>query len=136
MILKEHSIQGVFNNQNKNLVFLVYGPNEGLVRNIIQSLSSIFKNDESADEVALSAKNLEEEPNKIMDEIQTFSMFSTKKIIHVDAIKDKHSSIIEDIQKMEFENVLLILKSDNLTKSSKLRKLFDSSKNKNFSTLL
>ena len=129
MILKEHSIQGVFNNQNKNLIFLVYGPNEGLVRNIIQSLSSIFKNDESADEVALSAKNLEEEPNKIMDEIQTFSMFSTKKIIHVDAIKDKHSSIIEDIQKMEFENVLLILKSDNLTKSSKLRKLFDSSKN-------
>ena len=129
MILKEHSIQSVFNNQTKNLIFLVYGPNEGLVRNIIQSLSSMFKNNESADEVVLSPKTLEEEPNKIVDEIQTLSMFSAKKIIHVDAIKDKHSSIIEDIQNIEFENAILILKSDNLTKSSKLRKLFDSSKN-------
>ena len=129
MILKEHNIKSVFNNQNKNLIFLVYGPNEGLVRNVIQSVSSIFKNNESADEVVLSAKTLDEEPNQIMDEIQTFSMFSSKKIIHVDAIKDKHSSIIEEMQNVEFDNVVLILKSDNLTKSSKLRKLFDSSKN-------
>ena len=43
-----------------------------------------------------------------MDEIQTFSMFSNKKIIHVDAIKDKHSSIIENMQDVEFENVILI----------------------------
>ena len=128
MILKEHNIQNVFNNQTKNLIFLVYGPNEGLVRNISQSLSSIFKNGESADEVVLSAKTLEDEPNKIMDEIQTFSMFSSKKIIHVDSIKDKHSDIMGAIANVEFENVILILKSDNLTKSSKLRKLFDSSK--------
>ena len=37
-----------------------------------------------------------------MDEIQTFSMFNTK-IILVDAIKDKHSSIIEGLQNVEFE---------------------------------
>ena len=129
MILKESNIKSIFDNQNKNLIFLVYGPNEGLVRNIIQSLSSIFKNNESADEVALSAKTIDEDPNKIMDEIQTFSMFSNKKIINIDGIKDRHSSIIEDVQNVEFENVILILKSDNLTKSSKLRKLFDSSKN-------
>tara|TARA_B100000686_G_scaffold272127_1_gene289113 strand:+ start:1337 stop:2362 length:1026 start_codon:yes stop_codon:yes gene_type:complete len=129
MILKESNIKSIFDNQNKNLIFLVYGPNEGLVRNIIQSLSSIFKTNESADEVALSAKTIDEDPNKIMDEIQTFSMFSNKKIINIDGIKDRHSSIIEDVQNVEFENVILILKSDNLTKSSKLRKLFDSSKN-------
>ena len=128
MILKEHNIKSVFSNQNKNLIFLVYGPNEGLVRNIIQSLSSIFKNNDSADEIVLSAKALDEDPNQIIDEIKTFSMFSTKKIIHVDTIKDKHSGIIEDVQNVEFENVILILKSENLTKSSKLRKLFDSSK--------
>tara|TARA_B100001250_G_scaffold394123_1_gene397610 strand:- start:2166 stop:3191 length:1026 start_codon:yes stop_codon:yes gene_type:complete len=128
VILKEHNIKGVFNNHNKNLIFLVYGPNEGLVRNIIQSLSSIFKNNDPADEVVLSAKTLDEEPNKLIDEIQTFSMFSSKKIIHVDAIKDKHSSIIEEIKNIEFKDALLILKSDNLAKTSKLRKLFDSSK--------
>ncbi len=129
MILKEQNIKSVFNNSYKNLIFLVYGPNEGLVRNIIQSLSSIFKNNEQVDEVVLSAKNLDEEPSQIINEIQTFSMFSAKKIIYIDAIKDKHSSIIEDIKNIEFNNAILILKSDNLTKSSKLRKLFDSSKN-------
>tara|TARA_B100000029_G_scaffold300120_1_gene293081 strand:- start:3 stop:1028 length:1026 start_codon:yes stop_codon:yes gene_type:complete len=129
MILKEHNIKSAFNHQNKNLIFLVYGPNEGLVRNIIQSLSLIFKNNESTDEVTLYGKTLDEEPNKLMDEIQTVSMFSSNKIIQVDAIKDKHSKIIEDLENIEFQNVMLILKSDNLTKSSKLRKLFDSSKN-------
>ena len=127
MILKEHSIKSVFNNQNKNLIFLVYGPNEGLIRNTIQSLSTIFKDDDSTGEVFLTAKNLDEEPNKIMDEIQTFSLFSNKKIIYVDTIKDKHSNIIENLQDIEFENTILLLKSDNLAKSSKLRKIFDSS---------
>ena len=128
MILKESTIKDIFANKNKNLIFLVYGPNEGLVRNIIQTLSTTFKNNDSVDEVLISAKNLDEEPNKIMEEIQTFSMFNTKKIILVDTIKDKHSSIIDGLQNHEFENTILILKSDNLTKSSKLRKLFDASK--------
>ena len=128
MILKESTIKDIFANKNRNLIFLVYGPNEGLVRNIIQTLSTTFKNNDAADEVLISAKNLDEEPNKIMEEIQTFSMFNTKKIILVDTIKDKHSSIIDGLQNHEFENTILILKSDNLTKSSKLRKLFDASK--------
>ena len=128
MIVKEKNIKSFFDHQHKNLIFLVYGPNEGLVRNIVRSLSSIFKNNESADEIVLTAKIIDEEPNKLMDEIQTFSMFSNKKIICIDMIKDKHSKIIEDIQNVEFKNVILILKSDNLTKSSKLRKIFDSSK--------
>ena len=128
MILKENIIKDILSNKNKNLIFLVYGPNEGLVRNIIQTLSTMFKNNDSADEVLISAKNLDEDPNKIMEEIQTFSMFNTKKIILVDTIKDKHSSIIDGLQNHEFENTILILKSDNLTKSSKLRKLFDASK--------
>ena len=81
MILKENIIKDILSNKNKNLIFLVYGPNEGLVRNIIQTLSTMFKNNDSADEVLISAKNLDEDPNKIMEEIQTFSMFNTKKII-------------------------------------------------------
>ncbi len=129
MIIKENSIKSVFNNQNKNLIFLVYGPNEGLIRSIIQSLSTIFKDNESADEVVISGKNLDEEPSRLMNEIQTFSMFSNKKIVYVDMIKDKHSSIIDDLRHLRFENTILILKSDNLSKSSKLRKLFDTSKN-------
>jgi len=129
MIVKENDIKSIFNSQHKNLIFLVYGPNEGMIRNIVKSLSSIFQNNESADEIILTAKTIDEEPNKLMDEIQTFSMFSNKKIIKIDMIKDKHSKIIEDVQNIEFNDVLLILKSDNLPKSSKLRKIFDSSKN-------
>jgi len=129
MIIKENNIKSIFDSQHKNLIFLVYGPNEGMIRNIVKSLSSIFQNNESSDEIMLSAKTIDEEPNKLMDEIQTFSMFSNKKIIKIDMIKDKHSKIIEDMQNVEFKDVLLILKSDNLPKSSKLRKIFDSSKN-------
>ena len=129
MILKEYNIKTTINNQNKNLIFLVYGPNEGLNRNIIQSIRSEFTSNDSAEQIDIAAKTLDEEPNKLVDEIKTFSMFNDKKIISVDSIKDKHSIIIENIIDIEFENTILILKADNLTKSSKLRKLFDSSKN-------
>ena len=129
MILKEHEIKGVFNDQNTNMIFLVYGPNEGLIRNIVQKLSVFFRGNETAEEIILSATSIDEEPNKLMDEIQTFSMFSNKKIIHIDMIKDKNTGIVEDLQKVDFENVIIILKSDNLVKSSKLRKIFDASKN-------
>ena len=104
MIVKEKNIKSFFDHQHKNLIFLVYGPNEGLVRNIVRSLSSIFKNNESADEIVLTAKIIDEEPNKLMDEIQTFSMFSNKKIFAKEGLKI-----------CLFDN---IIKGDNLLKST------------------
>ena len=68
MILKEHEIKGVFNDQNTNMIFLVYGPNEGLIRNIVQKISVFFRGNETAEEITLSATSIDEERNKLMDE--------------------------------------------------------------------
>ena len=70
MILKEREIKSVFNDQNTNMIFLVYGPNEGLIRDIVQKLSVFFRGNETAEEIILSATSIDEEPSKLMDEIQ------------------------------------------------------------------
>lgn len=128
MIFKEHQIKSVFQQKDVCRIFLFYGPNEGLIRENIKKLTKTFKNGEEAEEIQLFEKSLNDEPNKILEEINTISMFHNKKIVFVEYLKDKQSHIIEELKDLKQENVLIILKSDNLSKSSKLRKLFESSK--------
>jgi len=127
MIFKDFKIKDIFGVNKKNPVILVYGPNEGLVRDNVNKLCFHFKKHDEAEEITLTEKNLDDEPNKIFDEIDTISMFNNKKIIFIESLKDKHVPLIEKLFESILENILVILKSDSLGKSSKLRKLFDTS---------
>ena len=44
MIIKENNIKSIFDSQHKNLIFLVYGPNEGMIRKIINLSNIICRN--------------------------------------------------------------------------------------------
>ena len=47
-------------------------------------------------------------------------MFSEQKIIYLENLKDKHLQYFES-EKLENDKILVIMKSDNLTKNSKIR---------------
>ena len=92
-------------------------------------ICSSFKENLETDEITINGKALDENYSLIDEEIRSFSMFSEKKIIHLENLKEKHLQYFEN-QEIENNKTLVIIKSDNLNKSSKIRNFFEKEKNK------
>ena len=128
MIIKDYQL---INSINSDLFqsFLIYGPNEGLVRENVEIIYKNFAKDVDCEKVSINGKQLDESDTILNDEISTISLFSKKKFVILNSIKEKHLSIIEDALSLNFKNTCMVLKQDNLTKSSSIRKLYENSKN-------
>ena len=127
MIVKENQLLNQFDGTNINYQpILLYGPNEGLIRENLDKIKKIFKKN-NAEEISFTGKLIDEQPEIFNDEIKTVSMFNDKKIIFIEQAIDKNISLFED----NFENlpdqILIIVIANNLSKSSKIRKFFESS---------
>ena len=109
--------------------FLLYGPNEGLIRENIDVIYKRFSREANCEKINVNGKQLDESVSILNDEISTISLFNEKKFIILDSAKEKHVSIIEDALSLDFKNTCMVVKQDNLTKSSKIRKLYETSKN-------
>ena len=132
MIIKEYQLNEVIKKGSYPPFLLVFGPNEGLIRDDILKICSSFKEDLETDQITINGKALDENYSLIDEEIRSFSMFSEKKIIHLENLKDKHLQYFES-QEIENAKILLIIKSDNLSKSSKIRNFFE--KHKKYATI-
>ena len=128
MIIKDYQL---INSINSELFqsFLIYGPNEGLIRENIDIVFKNFTKGADCEKINIVGKQLDESISILNDEISTISLFSEKKFIILDSPKEKHVSIIEDSLSLDFKNTCMVVKQDNLTKSSNIRKLYETSKN-------
>ena len=128
MIIKDYQL---INSINSELFqsFLIYGPNEGLIRENIDIVFKNFAKGADCEKINIVGKQLDESISILNDEISTISLFSEKKFIILDSPKEKHVSIIEDALILDFKNTCMVVKQDNLMKSSKIRKLYETSKN-------
>ena len=127
MIIKEFNLLGSIK-KDEFQSFLIYGPNEGLVKEIIENIYKEFSDNETCEKINLHGKQLDEDVSVLNNEIGGISMFSSKKFIVLESIKDKHSELIESILDTKVNDVCVIIKSDNLNKTSKIRKMYESSK--------
>lgn len=127
MIIKESQLNNIVSNSSFPKFILFYGPNEGLMRDDIFKISKAYKQNIETDEITINGKNLDEDPTLLNEEIRSLSMFSKQKIIHLENIKDKHLQYFEN-EELENDKILLILKSDNLNKNSKIRNFFEKHK--------
>ena len=128
MIIKNYQlIQSI--NSDSFQSFLIYGPNEGLIRENIDIVFKNFSKDTDCEKINVNGKQLDESISFLNDEISTISLFGEKKFIILESLKEKHASIIEDALLLDVKNTCLVVKQDNLTKSSSIRKLYESSKN-------
>ncbi|MDB4220204.1 DNA polymerase III subunit delta [Pelagibacterales bacterium] len=129
MLVKENVLIEKFKEQKINYPpILIYGPNEGLVRENFLKIKKIF-NQNSTEEVNFSGKLINEQPGILIDEIQTVSMFNEQKIIIIEQPIDKNIDLFEDAFAELPNQILIIVIANNLTKNSKLRKFFESSNN-------
>jgi len=129
MIIKENQLIQSFKEQKTNYVpLLLYGSNEGLIRENYNKLKNIF-NQASYEEINVIGKSISEQPEILIDEIKTVSMFNDHKIITIDQPIDKNVEIFEEAFAMLPSNTLIIVLASNLKKTSKIRKFFENSKN-------
>ncbi len=110
---------------------LIYGPNEGLVRENFTKIKEIF-NQNNTEEISFTGKLINDQPEALIDEIKTVSMFNDQKIIIIEQPIDKNIELFDEAFTELPNHTLIIVLANNLTKTSKIRKFFENSE-KNFS---
>ncbi len=127
MIIKEHQLNDIIRKGSYPQFLLFFGSNEGLIRDDILRISRAFKKNIDVDEITIEGKSLDENQSLLDEEIRSFSIFNEKKIIYIENIKEKHLQCFKN-QELEGQNTLIIIKSDNLIRSSKIRNFFEKHK--------
>ena len=122
MIIKYFEInKGKFDKHN---LFLIYGENEGLKKEIIQTLKKKFSgNIENHDETQIIQNN-----ELFYEKLLNNSLFEKEKIIIVNRCSEKILDVIEKILDKKISDTKIILNADVLEKKSKLRNLFEKRK--------
>jgi len=123
MIIKEFQFDKI--NLNTHNFYLLYGKNEGLKKKIISKIASKNENIEIQ---KLDEKQILENEELFINEIFSSSLFSNKKIIIINQATDKILNNIESIYYKKINGLIIIIKSDNLEKKSKLRSFFEKQK--------
>lgn len=121
MIIKSFEIEKKF---KENKIFLFYGINEGLKKEKINFLKS--KNPETL-VLQISEKEILDNEENFFNIIQTKSFFDNEKIIIVENATDKFLKIISQINLSTLEDIIII-RTGNLDKKSKLRNFFEKEK--------
>jgi len=128
VIIKENQILNLFENGSDTCQpILLYGPNEGLVRENILKIKRLFKR-KNTEEITFTGRSISDEPFIFSDEIQTMSMFNEKKIIFVEQPIDKNIELFESNFTELPSGILIVVIANNLSKTSKIRKFFENSK--------
>tara|TARA_A100001035_G_C27623303_1_gene426452 strand:+ start:135 stop:395 length:261 start_codon:yes stop_codon:yes gene_type:complete len=79
MIIKEFQLEKFINEKNQSLNILIYGPNEGLVREKVDSISQNYLSKDEYEKVNISGKDLDSDPQIFDNIVRTVSMFYEKK---------------------------------------------------------
>jgi len=106
-------------------LFLIYGENNGLKKDIIESLKNTIKQkNENIEILSLDESKIIENDNNFFNSIYSGSLFSKMKIITISDASDKILEKIKDIAEKYPENTYIVLLSNILEKKSKLRNFF------------
>lgn len=105
---------------------LVYGPDEGLVRERAQCLAAqIVPGVDDPFRIArLAPDGLKAEPTRLADEMSAISMTGGRRLVRLEGAADGHAGIIEEALAAPGE-ALLLVSAGELPARSKLRALFE-----------
>ena len=112
-------------------VILVYGPDNGLMRERATALALTIVKDiaDPFNVAALSTDILLDDPARLADEAGAISMMGGDRVIRVENAGDKLTPLIKTYLTSPSPTTLVILEADELTTKSSLRKLCESAKN-------
>ena len=126
MILKSYEIEKNSSNLAKYNLFLLYGENTGLkkdIKNIIEE--SINKNNDGIETLSFYENEIFDNKESFYNFVYSGSLFSNKKIAVINNATDKFIGDIDSICTQCPENLYVIIFSEILEKKSKLRNFFE-----------
>ena len=126
MIVKSYEIQKKRIDILKYNLFLVYGENIGLKKDIKKKIQFEIKQKNTNIEISsLYEDDILEDTNNFYNAIYSGSLFGNTKIITLNNATDKTTNLIEDVTQKYPGNVFIIILSEILEKKSKLRNFFE-----------
>jgi len=126
MIIKSYEIQKKILEINQYNLFLLYGENDGLKKEIKEFIKQqISTKNNDAEFLTFYESDITENEENFYNSIYSGSLFSKKKIIYINGGTDKILSKIEDISEKYPKNVYIIILANILDKKSKLRNYFE-----------
>ena len=126
MIIKSYEIQRNPSNFLKYNLFLLYGENDGLKKDVRESIKiKIKQQDDNIEFFSLYENDIIDNEENFFNSIYSGSLFSRKKIITINNATDKIIEQVKSITNKYPENVFLIFFSNILEKKSKLRNFFE-----------
>ena len=126
MIIKSYEIQRNPSNFLKYNLFLLYGENNGLRKDIRESFKiAVNQHDANIELLSLYENDIINNEENFYNSIYSGSLFSNKKIITINNGTDKIINQIKDIVNKYPKNVFLIIFAGILEKKSKLRNFFE-----------
>ena len=124
MIFKSYIIEQNIENIKKFNVFLFYGENQGLKRDFKEQIKNYYNNNEILN---LFQEEILKNSSLLVNEIKNKSLFNDEKIIFINEANDKIVSIVDDLFNIIKDEKIFIF-AENLEKRSKLRNIFEKSK--------
>ena len=122
MIVKSFELAKLKNTGN---FFLFYGENQGHKSEVIKNKFQIKYKDSTynydENEILVSRENF-------FNNILSKSFFENEKLIIINRVTDKILGVIEELMERKIEDLIIILNANILEKKSKIRSLFEKSK--------
>jgi len=126
MILKSYIVEQNIEILKTYQATLIYGQNNGIKDDIKQKLKNKNK---SYEIIVFFEEEILKNKNLLYDNIINESLFNDKKIFFIHEVSDKILNQISECLEKENKEIKIYIFSDNLEKKSKLRNLFERSKN-------
>ncbi|MCR9212852.1 MAG: DNA polymerase III subunit delta [Proteobacteria bacterium] len=112
-------------------IFLIYGPDEGLVRERgkalclrhVESLEDPFSFSD------LTASDLTSEPARLIDEVTAISMMGGNRVIRLRGATGNSKGLIEPVLDVKFDQSYLVIEAGDIRKDSALVKMIKSAPN-------
>ncbi|AHA27525.1 DNA polymerase III subunit delta [Candidatus Liberibacter americanus] len=108
-------------------VFIFYGSDKGLISELIIKLKKKLRYSyyDPFSFINLNCTVINKNPEKLWDEIQSIGLFNKKRVIFIDDISNEKTILdcLEEIIIKNINNVLIIIKSGELKKDNRLRKM-------------
>ena len=130
MIIKSYETEKKISNLIKLNLILLYGENNGLKKDVRETIIKKFKEEKDNIEfLSFYEDEILQNQENLYNAIFSGSLFSNKKVITINNVTDKIFKQIEKIIEKNPKNILLIILSQILEKKSKLRNLFEKQDN-------
>ena len=123
MIIKNYELEKLNIDKNKN--FLLYGENQGYKNQIIENK---FKKHYKESTFYYEESEVLSNKETFFNNILSRSFFENEKLIIINRVTDKIKDIIEEIFDKKIGDLVLVLNANSLDKKSKIRSLFEKSK--------